>query len=38
LKQLTLDSDRLRRVIQQIMDDNFGLEVEVSGPVEKEGV
>ena len=30
LKELSLDGERLRRIIQQIMDDNFGLQVEVS--------
>jgi hypothetical protein len=30
LKELSLDVDRIRRIIQQIMDDNFGLQVEVS--------
>ena len=30
LKELSLDGERIRRVIQQIMDDNFGLQVEVS--------
>jgi hypothetical protein len=29
LKELSLDGERLRRIIQQIMDDNFGLQVEV---------
>jgi hypothetical protein len=30
LKELSLDGDRIRRIIQQIMNDNFGLQAEVS--------
>jgi hypothetical protein len=30
LKELSLDGDRIRCIIQQIMNDNFGLQAEVS--------
>lgn len=30
LKQLNPDPERLRRIVQQILDDNFGLQVEVT--------